>query len=55
VIPEQFKERMSKIANGPGDTEGDHADADDLMCELLRELGYGEEIDIYLKMPKWYA
>lgn len=32
-----------------------HILADELMCKLLRELGYGEGVDIFEKMDKWYA
>lgn len=51
-----FADAMREIAKQAEDDEeiGHHA-ADDLMCELLRELGYGEGIDIFESMPKWYA
>lgn len=32
-----------------------HILADELMCKLLRELGYGEGVDIFEKMDKWYS
>jgi len=32
-----------------------HILADELMCKLLRELGYSEGVDIFEKMEKWYA
>ena len=54
MTPEQFKQKMKKISKS-FDTEGAHAEADDLMCELLRVLGYSDGIDIYQKMSKWYA
>ena len=37
------------------DTEGAHGRADDLLCEVLRHLGYGEGVAIFEKMDKWYA
>lgn len=46
--------RMRSIDNG-GDTEEAHWDADRLLCEILRELGYGEVVDEYDKIHKWYA
>lgn len=37
------------------DQEDAHMMADKLMCEYLRELGYGTGVDIFEKIPKWYA
>lgn len=53
ITPEVFAERMrNAIEEG---TEDGHMIMDDLMCELLRELGYGEGIDIFENTHKWYA
>lgn len=38
-----------------GDTECAHSDADDLICELLLELGYEEVVTEYHKIDKWFA
>ena len=60
MTPEEFKQRMQEIAEknetqwGP-DTEAKHGWADALLCEALRELGYGEGVDVFEKMEKWYA
>jgi hypothetical protein len=37
------------------DQEGWHAQADDVLVEVLRSLGYGELCDAYDEFPKWYA
>lgn len=37
------------------DVEGAHANADDILCDTLRELGFGELVDVYEKVEKWYA
>lgn len=37
------------------DTENAHADADDVLCELLNSLGYGEVVSEYEKVDKWFA
>ena len=37
------------------DPEQAHADADQMMCDVLRHLGYGAGVDVFLKMLKWYA
>jgi hypothetical protein len=37
------------------DIEARHMRSDDILCELLRQLGYLEVVDEYEKLPKWYA
>lgn len=54
MTPQEFKERMEHIAT-VGDIEEGHAEADRLMCELLRELGYKDGVVVYDAMNKWYA
>ncbi len=57
MTPEQFRDRMKEIfaAGARGDREGQHMDADDLMCELLESLGYKEGVEIFRQADKWYA
>lgn len=38
-----------------GDPEADHCRADDLLCELLTEIGYWEVVEAWRKVEKWYA
>ena len=37
------------------DTECAHGRADEILCELLRELGYSDIVDAYEDIDKWYA
>ena len=37
------------------DVESVHAEADDILCQLLIILGCGEVVEKYNKVPKWYA
>lgn len=37
------------------DNEVAHREADSLLCETLRELGYGEMVDEFHNIHKWYA
>jgi len=53
--PEEFKKRMSEINSHDNDEETDHKKADMLMCEVLESLGYGEGVEIFKNMPKYYA
>lgn len=38
-----------------GDTEADHGEADDIICNLLATLGYEDVVTEWRKVPKWYA
>ena len=35
------------------DYEAAHANADNILCGLLRKLGFGDVIDVYDKIPQW--
>ena len=35
--------------------EGDHEDADILICKFLEEIGYQDLADAYRKVPKWFS
>lgn len=54
MSPDEFLERMKEYAscNYP---EEFHLNADGLMCDLLRKLGYGEGIDFFEKQERWYS
>lgn len=42
-------------AHGHGDPESAHVNADKVLCDLLRALGYGDVVDEWEKVEKWYA
>lgn len=44
-----------KAAQENEDIESAHAEADDVLCDLLTALGYKKLIDEYHAVPKWYA
>ena len=45
---DEFAAKMRKIwANNEGGADCTHFDADKLMCDLLRQLGYGEGVDVF--------
>ena len=54
MTPEVFREQMAVI-NQKYDIEQGHSEADKLMCAVLESLGYGDGIEIFRKMEKWYA
>lgn len=57
MTPEEFAKAMKEIRDEEvhGDTESCHGRADDLLCSVLRELGYGEGVEHFEDMGKWYA
>ena len=56
TTPEEFTKKMQQIFDDfGGDEEAAHGEMDDLMCEVLIELGYKEGIEIFDKQEKWYA
>ncbi len=52
--PEEFKNKMLQLAE-KWYPENGHMEADDLLCEVLEELGYQEGISIFRKQDKWYS
>lgn len=38
-----------------GDREDWHREADNILCELLDELGYHDFVEAFEEVPKWYA
>lgn len=51
-----FAQEMKKISSyADDDTEKAHGDADELMCTILKSLGYEKGVEIFEKMPKWYS
>ena len=54
ITPDEFRLLMKDIANN-SDTEEAHYEADKLMLTLLETLGYGQGVDVFDKMGKWYA
>lgn len=55
MTPKEFAYQMHVIATTVHDEEVAHATADDLMENLLTALGYGEGVQEFEAMPKWYA
>lgn len=60
MTPEQCRESLKYILHlqeeGVSvDTETNHIDADNALCELLSYLGYDEIVDLYQQVDKWYA
>ena len=53
MTPDEFLERMKAIESES--PEYFHVNADELMCDLLRSLGYGDAVDIFEEHERWYA
>jgi len=55
--PRELARTMRSLAEGPlaRDTESRHIEADRLLCDALRALGYGAAVKAFRALPKWYA
>ena len=51
------EEAISRLKGlqGDGDTEAAHGLADEVLCVLLRSLGYEDVVAEWDKVDKWYA
>ena len=52
---EDIKNEMLNLMCKDYDPEPDHMKADELLCTLLKKLGYNEIVDIYQNIEKWYV
>ena len=56
MTPEEFANEMRGVCEcWSKNTEFKHAAMDRIMCDLLRQLGYEEGVDIFEDTRKWYA
>ena len=63
MTPEEFAKAMKKASDNLNDTTGHpyydeedaHSKMDGIMADLLRQLGYGEGIDIFENTNKWHS
>lgn len=49
-----YADRLRQL-QGKGDTELQHVHADDVLCDLLKRLGFEAVVDEFEKVDKWYA
>lgn len=53
---EQAYEALEQIKDrGTGDPEQSHQEADQILCDLLTQLGYEDVVRMYQSITKWYA
>lgn len=58
LLPDERAERFIsrlKLLQQSGDVEVAHLEADQALCELLLELNFGDVVDEWHKVTKWYA
>lgn len=51
---DDYLKRMKQLQES-GDIEVAHIEADDILCEVLLQLGYKELVDAFNDLAKWYA
>lgn len=49
-----YVDRLRQL-QGNGDKELQHVRADDVLCDLLKRLGFEAVVDEFEKVDKWYA
>ena len=54
-LNDKYVKLIKNIGKDSNDKEHDHVEADELLCGLLRELGYQEVVDGYNNIEKWYT
>ena len=56
ITPDEFRDRMYEIkVEHDGYPETTHIVMDELMCEMLKSLGYESGVKIFEKQTKWYS
>lgn len=55
MSPEEFAREMRETFTKDCDKEGAHGHANEVMCEILKALGYEEGVKIFRAADKWYA
>lgn len=48
-------EALEELQNPNGDAEYQHGQADVIVIQFIRSLGYDDIADAWQKVPKWYA
>jgi len=46
--------KLMEVCISKADTEGAHIEADAVLCQLLRELGYEKVVEKWYEVSKWY-
>lgn len=55
ITPAEFEDKMKEISESGDEIDTNHIAADDLMCNVLKDLGYTKGVEIFERMPKWYS
>lgn len=53
-LAEKAKEKLTEELRN-NDTESAHVNADEILLELLLQLGFEDVVDLYNQIDKWYA
>lgn len=49
-----YKQKLQELHDSK-DVEATHSEANELLCDLLVMLGYGDVVKEYRKLVRWYA
>lgn len=51
----EYAKNLLRECQESNDQEMAHIDADDVLCQLLQDLGYNDVVEEYDRIGKWYA
>ena len=57
LLTEKEKEMFEKklIVCDDEDEETGHGNADEILCDILRRMGYRRIVRLFERLPKWYS
>jgi hypothetical protein len=55
MTPSEFAEKMREIYGEYYPPEEAHVQADKLLCEVLKSLGYDEGVRLFEEATRWYS
>ena len=55
ITPAEFEDKMKEIVNSGMEPDEAHIEADSLMMDILKSLGYEKGVQYFDAMEKWYS
>ena len=55
IIREAMLDMEHQVELGLSDPEVAHGEADEILCRVMRYLGFGDLVDLWDEVAKWYA
>ena len=55
IGPDDAVRRLQAIIAVDEDIDRSHEEADELLCQILKQYGYQDLVHLFEEMPKWYS